>query len=416
MAINRSNVLYLDNGTTVDTGTGIDVRRLNSSTVASDASQSVRWTHTQDGTNRTFDPANALVTTVADPEAFQGEGWALRLTEDMTPTDDTNCNAMLNSGTVQIIIDANLNMNGGTNLGGSNTINFRVALIRYNPSTNTGTVFATGRQNQTWDTSALGAENNTYKTTTVNVSVASNVEFAQGEILLLQVGANATTLVDATLGTTNFDLTLRIGGATNTRVDFAANQNIIQACAFTNSLTGNGTVTRGILDISMTKNIQGNGTITYTKAATISKTFNLQGFGSITRDGLLVISVPRNITGLGNITMSRVVTAAKSFNVQGLGTVTRQLSLAMSRTAIGRGTVTLAKQVTASKTFNLTGLGTIIFSKFTIANRSFSLQGKGTILTTGPNASTITIPIDEVPDGGGGGTTIVNRPTYIFDD
>lgn len=413
MAINRADILHLDNGTVVDTAAGIDIRRLNSTAVAADETQVVQWTHTQDGTNRTFDPANAGVTVVADPQVFQGEGWALQLTADMTPADDTNCNAVLLAGTVAVAVDPRLNATGGTNLGGVNTINIRCSLWRYNPSTDTAVSIANGNANQTWDTSTLGAQNNTYRAVTVNISVASAVQFSQGEILLLQVGANATTLVDATLGTTTYDLTLRIGTATATRIDFAAGQSIAQVCVLTLNTVGEGTPTRGILDITQPRSVVGEGALTFVKAAAISKTFSLIGEAVPTRQFNVLEDF--DLIGEAVPTMTRVVVASKSFSLIGEGVVTRSLALAIARSALGEGAVTFTKAVIASKTFDLIGEGVIDFVKFTTVYRTFNLVGEGKIENTGNNASTITLPIDEVPEGGGG-TTVVVKPVYIFED
>lgn len=86
MSINRANRLIPINTTTVDSAAGIDIRLLSvNEPGVDDTTQSVRFTHTQDGQERTFDPATGLVTVETDPLTFQGEGWALRLSEDMTP-------------------------------------------------------------------------------------------------------------------------------------------------------------------------------------------------------------------------------------------------------------------------------------------------------------------------------------------
>lgn len=230
MPLQTADPLYPVNTTTVDTAAGIDIRLLDSAQAgATDSDQSVRFTHTQDGTHRTFDPDTALVTTATDPLTFQGEGWALRLAEDNTPADDTNCNAVLTIGTAVVNVRALLNMNGGTNLGGVTTITFRASLWRYDTVANTGILIASGSQAQTWDTSTLGAENNTRKNTAISISVASKAEFLANEVLLLQIGCTGTTLPDAAVGTTNFDITLDVDDAA-TNLDFGTGQGIKQIC------------------------------------------------------------------------------------------------------------------------------------------------------------------------------------------
>lgn len=241
MALQTASTLYPTNSTVVDSG-AVDIRFLSSTSGTADNSQSNRWTHTQDGQSRTIDPGNTLVTTNNDPHGFQGLGYALRLTEDMTPGDDTNCNAVLTSGTLSVVMRNQLNSAGGTNLGGVNTFNIRASLWRYDPVANTGSVIATGTQNQTWDT-GLGNENNVFKNTTLSINIATDVEFSQGEILLLQLGARAQTLVDASFGTTNYDLVLTVNNTT--RIDFnaAANQYISQVCYIEGTSNASSTVT-----------------------------------------------------------------------------------------------------------------------------------------------------------------------------
>lgn len=238
MAIQTASVLYLSNSTTVDSGTGIDIRLLaDTFDGTGEYTTSVRFTHTQDNVNRTFDPATSLVTTVADPHSFQGEGWALRLTDDMTPVDDTNCNAVLTAGTITARVEARCNMNGGTNLGGTTNFTFKVSLWKYDPVANTGTVIATGSQGNSWNTAALG-DNNTYKVTNVSIVISDTVEFAQGEILLYQVGVQSGTLPNASVGTTNFDVNLSIGLENHNRLNFDTGQGIAQVCFMTGASSG----------------------------------------------------------------------------------------------------------------------------------------------------------------------------------
>lgn len=165
--------------------------------------------------------------------------------------------------------------------------------------------------------------------------------------------------------------------------------------------------------VSMARNAIGTGTTTSTKITIASKSFSLVGSG-----------VP---------TFSRIVSAFKSFSLIGIGTSTLSRNISKPFSLIGRGTATGTKATMASKSFSLIGKGTvsrnsliIIFLERTVqgkgtvtevhpvqAFRTFNLVGTGKILTTGANASTITMPIDNVPEGGGG-TTIIRRPTFIF--
>lgn len=317
MGIQRASVLYPVNSATTDTGAGIDVRFLDDVQAgATDSDQSVRFTHTQDGQERTFDPDNALVTTEADPLVFQGDGWALAVPDDMTPADDTNCNAMLSAGTLTVNVRALLNMNGGTNLGGVTTITFRASLWRSDPITESNALIASGSQSQTWDTSVLGAENNTRKNTAISIAIASNVEFTTGETLMLQIGCEGTTLPNATVGTTNFDVTLDVDDAA-TNITFAAGQGIRQACSLSGNPVGTGTVTRGANALEISRTPVGKGVVTSTKATIASKSFDLVGKGVITE--------------------VHPVQAFRTFDLTGKGTVDGTITIPLDEVPTGGG-------------------------------------------------------------------------------
>lgn len=417
MGIQRADILYPVNTTTVDTAAGIDIRLLDSAQAgATDTSQSCRWLHTNDGVERTFDPASALVTAVANANSFQGEGWALRLSDDMTPTDDTNCNSALLAGTLVVSVRALLNMNAGTgNLGGAENFTMRASLWRYDTSANTGVLIASGSAAQSWDTSALGGENNTIKDTAISIVVPSTVEFLANEVLLLQLGALSGTLTNPLTGTTNFDMTLHVDDA-NTNINFAASQGIRQVCVFTTNLAGKGTAFENAKAITMSDDLVGDGVLAYEKSANINKSFDLAGKGEVT-DTKDVKLNDLNLTGKGTPTMSRVVAASKTFNLVGKGTAFESgKAIAIAKSLVGKGTVTLVKQSLINKVFNLVGKGTLTETHPVQAFRTFNLIGKGTLIASGLNASTIEIPIDEVPTGGGGTTIIIKKNIIVLDD
>lgn len=333
MPIERADILYPLNSTTVDTGAGIDIRLLSSAQGgADDDTQDCDATHTQDDVERTFDPATAGVTTAASATSLQKKGWALRLAEDMTPSDITNCVAMLNAGTLVVSIVVAIDQTGGTYVSGTYGPRWRASLWKYNIAADTGTQIAVGSvTTPTWDITPATGDLGDFKTATISLVIASNTTFTLSETLLLQIGLNTMTIPNPTLGTATWTYTLRVDHV-NTNIDFAAGQGIRAACSFSNDLTGKGTVTRGAL----------------------------------------AVGIPRTLIGKGTVTSSKAVIASKSFNLVGKGTVSHTKAVAMER----------------------------------------SLVGKGEILTTGANASTITIPIDEVPTGGGA----VKKNLYIFDD
>lgn len=406
MAIERADVLYPLNSTTIDSGASWDVRLLSAAQAGTtDSDQSVRFTHTQDGQERTFDPDNALVTVETDPLTFQGEGWALRAVEDMTPADDTNCNALLKSGTLAVNVRALLSMNAGTNVGGSTVITFRASLWIYNTVSHSGTLIASGSQAQTWDTSTLGGENNTRKNTAISIAVASNVEFQNARILMLQVGCEGTTLPNATLGTTNFDVTLDVDDSA-TNIDFAAGQGIRQFCAFANTLDGRGTTGESGKAITQPRSVTGRGSATESRAVVASKTFGLVGKGTVSHTK--AVAEDFDLVGKGIPSFTRAVIAAKGFNLTGKGEITRNLAVALSRSAIGKGTVTSTKGAVVAKSFDLVGKGLITEIHPVQAFRTFGLTGKGSV------DGRIELPIDEVP--GDGAAPVIKRPLYIFDD
>lgn len=407
--LNRANILYPRNNVTVDTGAGIDIRNLDDVNGSTATTQTVTATHTQDNVERTFDPATTGATNTFNAATTLAKlGWALELT-DVTPGDDTNCNAYLSSGTLEVKINVTMDSSGGTGfLGGNHTPTFKASLWRYKPSTDTGTLIASGTQTETWNLTAVTGDGGTFKQVTISINVASNTELLQDETLYLQVGLNTGTLNNPVTGTTNFTFTLQVD-TNNTNVDFAANQNIKQVCVLTNSLIGKGVPTRGALRGTLSRNAVGKGVPTFTRAATLSKTFNTVGKGVVAHNKALVIT-NFNLIGKGVPTESRAIVASKSFNLVGKGTATKNAMLiAMARTAIGKGAVTSSKTTVASKSFSLVGRGVITEVHPVQAFRTFNMVGMGDLMGTIP--STIQVPIDEVPDVG---APPVGGDTFIF--
>lgn len=418
MPLNTADILYPLNSTTVDTAAGIDVRLLSEAQAgATDSSQSVQFTHTQDGAERTFDPANALVTVVANASAFQGEGWALRLAQDMTPVDDVNYNAALNSGTLAVNVRALLNASGGTNLGGVNTILFRASLWRYDTVANTGVLIASGSQSQTWDTSTVGAENNTRKNTAISINVANTVEFFANEVLFLQIGCQATTLVDATLGTTNYDITLDVDDA-STNIDFALNQYISQlgflfgTSAGSASVAGSGapvlptsgssagsaTVSGTLIAFKLgTGSSVASATATGTGAAVKLSTGTANGSSTVV--GAMIAFMLGTGTSAGSSTASGVGSAFKAAvgTASGIATVVGQLIAFKLGIGLAEGVATGSGSGGAVK------LGT--------GSSSGVATATGATAIVNPTVGTVLV------GSGGGGTTIIKKiSNYLFDD
>lgn len=405
MGMQTASTLYPRNDTTVDTGTGIDIRLLGSSAGATDETTSVRWTHTQDNTERVFDPATALVTTVANADTFQGEGWALRLTDDMTPSDDTNCNAALTPGALSVSLDARLNMNGGTNLGGPSLMTFRTSLWRYNPATNTGTLIATGTGSETWTTSALGGENNIYKTVTSTVVVSSLVEFAQGEILLLQVGCLGGTFSNAVLGTTNFDLNLRL--ASVTRAEYAAGQKLTSLCAFTGAATGTGDAAGQASRVLGTQGTAtGIGDAAGAMSARADATGTATGASDATGLASSVAGTTGSASGAGAATGVMGATGSMTGASTGTSAATGALGSTGAMTGAAGGTsgatgilgATGGMTGTASGTGSAQGLASSVAGTTGTAEGTGTANGLASIVLGAVGAVTIGEPASETPD------------------
>lgn len=219
MAVSQDLTLFPVNTTTVDTGAGIDVRFLANAAGASDATQTANFAHTNDNVERTFDPATGGVTNTnnAGTTLFKS-GWALRLSNEMTPVDDTKYDAFLPAQTIAVSLVMTANQSGGTYASGTLTPTFRASLWRYNPATDTATLIAAGSSAAvSWNVAAAGGDLGTAKTVTMNIVVPATtfgaVKGTAAEIFYLQVGFNTGTVPDPTLGTGAFVMTFTVGTA-----------------------------------------------------------------------------------------------------------------------------------------------------------------------------------------------------------
>lgn len=242
MGIQSADVLYPVNTTVVDSGTGIDIRLLDSAEAgAVDNTQTVTATHTQDNQVRVFDPASTNNTNrlITDNQA---EGWGLRLADDMTPTDDTNCNAYLLAQTLTVNVRVTINQAGGTyGAGGSYAPFWGAALFRYNPSTDAGVLIANGSNNSaSWNIGALG-DLGTFKLVAISIVIAAGVEFAAGEILMIQFGVGTVTIPNPTLGTATWTYTLSVDHA-DTNITWEAGKPLCALCHTVGTLTGSAAV------------------------------------------------------------------------------------------------------------------------------------------------------------------------------
>lgn len=407
MTILRASTLYPINSTTVDTGTGIDVRALSSAEPgATDNTQTIAVTTQGSNAERTWDPATASTATNNAATTLAKTGYGV---PDASMTDgDSNCTTVLNAQTVTVNIAGLATGTGTGNVGANDVLTPKASLWKYNTSTNTGTLII-GGSGTAITISALLAYTDTAFSGSVSLSVPQT-SFAANEILYLQVGGNlacgagllggartTTWKLSVDVSTTNLTMSQGLVKACTNSTDLVgsgvASRNI--AAALSRSATGSGVVTGSKATVaSKTFSLVGDGVVSFAKSTQAVRTFNLVGTGTATR--ALSLALSRSATGVGVPTMSRSVVAAKATNLVGVGTISRQglILVMMERTATGVGTITNTHPVQAFRTFNLNGVGVI--------------------LTTGPNASTITLPIDEIPTDGGS-TTIIRKRVIIFD-
>lgn len=412
MAVTTATTLYPRNDTTVDTGTGIDVRILSATAGATDSTQSVRFTHTQDGQERTFDPGNTLVTTVADASAFQGEGWALPLT-DLTPSDDTNCNAYLQAGTTNVIIEVNCLMSGGTNLGGASTSTFRASLWRYDPTANTGVLIAHGTATQSWNL-GVGGDGATFKATTIPITVPAT-EFSQGEILLLQLGVIGGNLPNATLGTTNFDFSLQLSSVT--RVNFTAGQHLTSLCPSTGTtsaaatatgVSGNVLATTGSDTASATVAGAGGARAATVGAATgtASATGVMSSVAGTTGGATGVSTAAATVTGIGSMQGASTGTA----------TVTGALGARGSMQGVSTGSAAASGSLGATGGMTGTAAASAVAAGFMAALSGTTGTSIAAAAVTGVGGAVVgTVGTVNVSTGGGD-TIIVTRPLLLIAD
>lgn len=394
MGIERAATLYLLNSTVVDTGAGIDIRLLSAANGGTnDVTQTVTALNTNDNVERTFDPATLADTTVADATTLQKKGWGLRLADDMTPADNTNCDVFTPAQTLTVNLDVACAWTGS--ILASPIITFKVGLVRYNPATDAGVVWGSGSSAATtWN---FLTDNGVFKTVPVSVTRGTNVAYGGGETLVLQVGLNTGTLPNPLTGSVTYTFTLRIDNNT-TNIVWAANGYPHQFCQLTGALVGDGVLTRDGLAASMSDDLVGVGVLSESRAVVAAKSFDLAGDGVLSRQ--FAVAEEKTLVGDGTVTESRAVTATKTFDLVGDGVLSRDPSVVgLARDLVGDGVLDTSKAVVAAKTFDLVGDGTITEIHPVQAYRSFDLVGVGEILLSGPNGSTITLPLDELPTG-----------------
>lgn len=386
MGIQRALTLFPRNDTTVDSGALVNIRLLGDTAGASDVTQSVIATHAQDNVERTFNPATLNGNAVRDAFALQPLGWGLRLADDMTPGDDTNCDVVLPAQTVTVNLDVGVDWAGNAPTLPNIRPTWKVALFKYNPATDTGSLIASGSlltPNNVWNSGTKG----TFLTMSPTITVAAPVTFGSGEILVLQIGLNTGTLQNPLSGTTTYGFTLRLASVTS----MVLTSKLVQTCALSTDLVGAGVLSEGGKAITMSDDLVGEGVLA--RGLDVAVARDLVGEGAVSRGGLDV-GVSRSVVGDGTVTESQAQSMFRTFDLVGEGVISRGLDVVISRSLVGDGILEASKAAAIGKTFDLVGEGTITEVHPVQAFRTFDLVGVGAIVD-----STITMPLDEIPSG-----------------
>lgn len=410
---NRSQNFWPINTTTIDTGAGIDIRFLDSNdpgTGSPEATQTATATHTEDNVERTFDPDTLGVTNTNDCNTTcLNSGWAVADADMIEHSfSGGTSKIILTAGTLTVGINVTVNQSGGTYAAGTHSPNWKASLWKWDESTDNGNLINFGTSSSTsWNYTPGVGDLGVFKTVSIPIVLASNVEFGISELLMIQIGLNTATIPNPTLGTPTITFTLR-SRRTDTKITFAAGQGLRYAVANTPgdvlySVTGKGRATKTI-DVPKASTSIGKGILTHSKPVGIPRT--LIGKGIQTHSKLSVVTIENDLIGIGTVTRGGLI-IPKEYSLIGKGDPTHSKASVVARTnsLIGIGTPSASKVTVASKLSELIGVGTPTASRVAVAAKSFELIGRGIIPVTGDNASTITLPIDEVPEGGGASTT-----------
>lgn len=326
----NNTTFYLDNDTTVDTGAGVDIRNLSGTALGSLQTQAVTCSHTQDGGERTWDPASTVSASM-NAHSLQRLGWAIPVAS-FTPAD-SRCRGHLPAGNLTITVSLSVAWAGASPVGTPvDGMVPRASLWRYDPATDAGVLIDTGNgAATTWGS----LENGTVKTVDIALSYSAT-DFQDGETLLLQLGFAAGALGNPLSGTVTYTYTLRIGTTAQTRFVF------------------NTTSLRQLCDVSGAAALAAAGalgrrTTSARRAASVSLTGTgarvVEGFRSFTTNVTLSAAFSRTVESVRSFvatltpaaTGARAVEAARAFDTT--------LSLVGT---LGRRVVGLTQQATLS--------------------------------------------------------------------
>ncbi len=241
MTLQSAAVLYLINSTTVDTGTGIDVRALDDvEGGATDENQSV-LNSVQGGTSeRRFDPATTGSTTVSNAATTNdNKGWAVPLSAaigDMVVVN-TDCVAWLKAQSATVAWVGGITGTGTGAVGANDVFTPRASLWKYNTSSDTATLIVGGSGTATTLSAALPYGPTAYSSS-VTLSVPETT-FAANEVLMVVIGGQVACGAGLLGGARTCTVTVAVDVST-TNVTFAT-QGLRSLAQTTGSGAGSGT-------------------------------------------------------------------------------------------------------------------------------------------------------------------------------
>lgn len=340
--LQRANTLYPINSTTVDTGTGIDVRALSDTQPgATDSTQSVQNATQNTNAERTFDPATANDTTTNNAQTTNGKkGWAVPAA-GMAP-GNASCVTRLVAQTVTVAWNGVATGTGLGNTGINDVLTPKASLWKYNTSTDTATLIAGGSGTAISISAALAYSNTAYSAS-VAITVASDVSFGANEVLMVVIGGNVACGAGFLSGARTSTWTMDVD-ASGTTVTFGTT-GLRLLCSFT--YTGSLPTNSGLLTKVPRKVLAGAST----PAATIVKVAIRLLSGGSTPAGSLT-KIPKRLLS-GSTTPAGLLTKIpyKIF----AGSLTSSGALKRTPNKALAGTVTSAGSIVKLALKNLAG-------------------------------------------------------------
>lgn len=325
---NKDLTWYVDNVETVDTGTDINVRELQTTVPGVAATgQTFNVTHTGDNVSRWWNPATSANADANDPNSvLLRRGWAIPL-DRLTP-GDARCQVLIPAQTITVVVDASLGWTGSP--AGASNMSAKASLWRYDPTTDVGVLIASGTQAFPDSWGGLGNPGSgAYQTANVSITVPETT-LERGELLLVQIGAQTGTMSNPVLGgTVNYSSQLRIGTTTASRVILA--EPLQALCAVSDTSTGKASTLRDSITLSVGRSIPAIGVpdrsllIVYTSSVS-------EAVGTSSRR----LTVSHDQASVGQAVAARTIATDHAVELHGRGNADRYLVIvAATRNAEG---------------------------------------------------------------------------------